>query len=243
MKQKVLITGASGRIGHILCSAWKDSEQYEIFGIDKTGIEDVAQCNLSRFEELETVFKNLSPIDTIIHLAADSRIDAPWESVLENNILATKNVYQSARLFDVPKVIFASTNHVTGGYEADPEVLDGKKLVTVHDPLRPDSDYAVSKVFGEALARSYQEVFDISSVCLRIGSVLTDDDPTTMPRTLRTWLSYRDTLQLFQCALQAQINFGIYYGVSANTRRFWDIENARREIGFEPFDNAETYAG
>jgi uronate dehydrogenase len=38
------------------------------------------------------------------------------------------------------------------------------------------------------------------------------------------------------------VKFGIYYGISNNTRAYWDTENARKEIGYAPEDNAEDYA-
>jgi uronate dehydrogenase len=40
----------------------------------------------------------------------------------------------------------------------------------------------------------------------------------------------------------ASVKFGIYYGISNNTRAYWDTENARKEIGYAPEDNAEDYA-
>ena len=43
--------------------------------------------------------------------------------------------------------------------------------------VRPDSLYGVSKVFGEALGRYYSERYGMRVICVRIGSVLQDDDP------------------------------------------------------------------
>ena len=38
------------------------------------------------------------------------------------------------------------------------------------------------------------------------------------------------------------IRWGIYYGISANARAYWDITNAVTELGYRPKDNAEDYA-
>jgi hypothetical protein len=38
----------------------------------------------------------------------------------------------------------------------------------------------------------------------------------------------------------ADVKFGIYYGVSNNKRRFWDISNAEAEIDFHPEDDASV---
>ena len=42
-------------------------------------------------------------------------------------------------------------------------------------------------------------------------------------------------------AAPASVGFAILYGVSANTWRFWDIEDARTLIGYEPADDAEQW--
>lgn len=114
------------------------------------------------------------------------------------------------------------------------------KLISIHDPVRPNSDYGSSKAFGEAIARQYFELHKIQSICLRIGAVLSDNDPTEdkTGRNLKIWLSHRDLLQLIKKALFSDIKFGIYYGVSNNKGKFWDISNARKELGYQPSDDA-----
>jgi hypothetical protein len=34
------------------------------------------------------------------------------------------------------------------------------------------------------------------------------------------------------------VPFGVYYGVSDNRGRFWDIANARTDLGYDPQDDA-----
>jgi uronate dehydrogenase len=84
----------------------------------------------------------------------------------------------------------------------------------------------------------------MEAVCLRIGSVLEKDPPGKDPLHRATWLSHRDLCQLLTRALlagEAFPGFGIYCGVSENTRRFWKLENAHRELGFHPEDDAEQF--
>ena len=75
---------------------------------------------------------------------------------------------------------------------------------------------------------------------MRIGAVLKDDDPTTDARNLRIWLSHRDLVQLVEKSLAANIPFGIYYGISNNKGAFYDLSNARDELGFVPEDDASA---
>ena len=79
-------------------------------------------------------------------------------------------------------------------------------------------------------------------LCLRIGTVNRDDRPANA-RQFATLLTHRDLVQLVRRCLQApeELAFGVYYGVSANTWRFWDLEDAARELGYVPEDDAERW--
>jgi len=204
-------------------------------------------ADIADFEQVEDVFHVFSTITYVVHLAADPRHDADWHSVLRNNIHGTRNIFEAARLHGIKRVIFASSNHVTGAYEGDPPTLhrqSNPKLISVKDDPQPDGFYGISKLTGEAIARYYFDYHHIEAVCLRIGSVLEPDDPTKNERHLSTWLSHRDLVQLVRKALTAMEpfpGFGIYYGVSNNSRRFWDISSALGELGYSPEDNASSF--
>lgn len=231
---KILITGINGKIGKILKN---NLNAHEIYGIDIKGdfTSEVFNVDLSNTTDLERVFLKIPKIDCIVHLAAESLPESSWESVLERNIIGTKNIYECAKKFSIPKIIFASTNRITEGYENDQEK---NYLISVSDPVRPLSFYATSKIFGEAVARMYYESFGVKSICLRIGSLVEDDNPKINPRYKKTWISHRDFIHLIERSFVSQIGFGIYYGVSNNKEKFWDISNAKKELGYEPKDNA-----
>ena len=72
--------------------------------------------------------------------------------------------------------------------------------------IRPDSYYGVSKGFGEALGSYYSDYFDISSINIRIGFVISDDDPTFSPIGLNLWLSHRDLSQIIEKAINVSLN-------------------------------------
>lgn len=242
---RLLITGINGLIGGILSEALQDA--YDVVGLDQTGSfsERVLQIDIADYEQVAAVFRQFSPLEYVVHLAADASVEAPWDSILQSNIAGTRNVFEAAREFGARRVIFASSNHVTGAYEGfAPDLHLHKEFepekITIQDPIRPDSYYGVSKAFGEALARYYSARWGIEFVCLRIGSLLAEDDPTRSARHRKTWLSQRDLVQLVRRSLESNVVFGIYYGVSDNKGAFWDISNARRELGYAPQDDAST---
>ena len=241
--ERLFITGVNGLIGSVLRHSLKAS--YDIWGLDRAVpfSERVAQANVRHYDQVIEAFQRAAPFRQLVHLAANPQMDAGWESVLRDNIQGTRNVFEAAREMGVNRVVFASSNHVTGAYEGfSPDLFlhrQGEPVpISVEDPIRPDSYYGVSKAFGEALARYYSARWGMACVCLRIGSVLKDDDPTTEARHRKTWLSHRDLAQLVGRSLASNVPFGIYYGVSANRGAFWDISNARRELGYEPIDDA-----
>ncbi len=241
MTARLLITGSSGLIGGIL---WKGlSEAYELYGLDYRPGSTAAnqfQADITEPERVEAAFDRIPDLKYVIHLAGESRADADWQSAFHINIGGTKNVYAAAQRHGVGRVIFASSNHVTGAYEGFPPTLHMRPpatLLTAHDPIRPDGFYGVSKATGEAIARMYFEVYGLESVCLRIGSVNEEDAPSGNPRLRSTWLSHLDLVTLVKCSLEAEVKFGIYYGVSNNLKRFWDISDAERELGYHPVDD------
>ena len=246
-KPVVLITGSEGQVGKPLVRGLADD--FEVYGLDIVGKPgpQLHLADVSKMEQIRGVFEAIPDVSYLIHLAADHRVDADWESVLKNNIIGTKIVYECAREFGVEKVVFASSNHVTGGYEGFPPTLHespNPTPVTINDAARPDGDYASSKVFGEAVARQYYDLFGIHSMCLRIGTVVENDDPTIDPtsRFLKTWLSHRDLVQIVKKYLTSDVEFGIYYGVSDNAGRYWDISNATSDLSYVPEDDSSTLA-
>jgi nucleoside-diphosphate-sugar epimerase len=240
---RILITGINGLIGSILREALE--KDHELFGLDRAGLfsDRVMAADIAEYRQLEEAVRKFSPLDCIVHLAGNPNLTASWEDVLGANIIGTRHVFEAARQHEVRRVIFASSNHVTGAYEGLPEnpVLHRQPeppKISPDDPIRPDSDYSLSKAFGEAAARYYCARWGIEAICLRIGAVLKDDDPKSDVRDRKVWLSHRDLVQLVEKSLRANVMFGIYYGVSNNKGAFWDISNARIELGYEPVDDA-----
>jgi nucleoside-diphosphate-sugar epimerase len=239
---KLLITGHGGLIGKILWHGLADA--FALYGVDvclSEKTENVFRADISNPEQVKAVFERISGLAYVVHLAGDPRVNADWQSVLVNNIAGTKTLYDAAKAHGVKRVIFASSNHVTGAYEGFPPSLHTQSnpaLITPQHPIRPDGYYGVSKAAGEAIARMYYELHGLESVCLRIGSVLKDDDPSKDAHSQSTWLSHRDLVQLVKKSLLAEVGFAVYYGVSNNRKRFWDISHAMTEIAYQPEDDA-----
>jgi uronate dehydrogenase len=170
----------------------------------------------------------------VVHLAGVSG-ESTWPAISRANIEGTYAVLEAARRAGVQRVVLASSNHATGW-----TTRPGSGLLRETDaPPRPDTYYGMSKVAMEALGSLYADRYGMDVVCLRIGTSAAEP---TMTRHLATWLSHDDTVSLVHAALSAPSpGFAVVWGVSANTRNWWDL-TAARALGYEPKDDAEVYA-
>jgi nucleoside-diphosphate-sugar epimerase len=250
--RKVLVTGSGGLIGRALFSELGDS--FDFTGLDVVPVTDTGvQVMVGNLSDLDSVQKAFEGIDAVVHLGADSNQNAPWSSVLPNNLIATRNVFEACRVAGVKRVVYASSNHAVGMHELDDPYsrirtgdysgVDPDNIPQIDHTvqIRPDGQYGISKAFGEATGAYYAENFGLEVACLRIGTVNRDNRPMEV-RQLATWCSHRDVLQLIQRCLEVQpLQFDIFYGVSNNKWRFWDIDHARKVLGYAPQDNGEDY--
>ena len=243
---KVLVTGASGRIGRAFREFYRDYYSLRLVEhktpVSASDTEEVISADIT---DLQSMLKAMKGMEAVVHLAADPRVSAPWDSILRLNIIGTYNVFESARLSGVKKIVFASSNHACGYAVRELDIIGPDA------PIRPDSLYGVSKIFGEALGRYYSDKFGISVICLRIGachdpdrlfkSAFSNSRKALYPpeKYLAMWISRRDIAQLIHRSLEADLKFGIFYGTSNNKRRIFDLSSAEEKLGYKPQDSIE----
>ena len=250
-KKKVLVTGAAGRIGSVIRRFL--GEKYELSSLDIVEVKGI-ESHVAGLAELDAIRPAFEGKDAVVHLGGDARGEAPFDSVLRNNILGTQNIFEAAREAGVGRVVFASTNHVVGYYPEKEEpykaVFEGRfaeirqpvRLLTT-DLIRPCCHYGVGKALGEALGSYYHDRYGISCICLRIGGVLMEERWWQERGSgLAMWLSHRDAAQLIERSIDAppSVGYSIVYGMSNNTLRIHEIESAERILGYRPQDDAGT---
>ena len=246
MVEEVLLTGASGHVGQAILERLADDYRWRLYDREHPGEDAPGAVFVGDITDEPQLEEAIDGVDAIIHLAADPRPEAPWQSVLTNNIDGAQTVFRKAAEAGVDKLAFASSNHVVGGYETpertpemyrehDRDRLDGTELP------RPGNLYGVSKATGEVLGRYYADTTDLDVVCVRIGNLTRGQPPKDYERGQAMWLSYRDCAHLFDCCLRGTYDFLIVYGISNNDRRFYSLEPARTHLGYDPQDNSAAY--
>ncbi|MGS0561623.1 NAD-dependent epimerase/dehydratase family protein [Microbacterium aurugineum] len=234
MMTTVLYTGGTGRMGRVIREglasrydrvvlfARTDTDE-SLFPGEEVVIGDLA--------DLDALTAAAEGVDVIVHLGGIAD-EASFEEIRRVNIDGTYHVYEAARRAGVRRVVYASSNHVVGFHPAE-AVLDESAS------LRPDTFYGVSKAFGEALASLYHDKWGVESVLVRIGTFRPEPEDR---RQLALWLSWRDGVELFRCAIEsAPVGCAVVYGCSANTGRWWNGDAGWAAIGYVPRDDAADH--
>lgn len=231
--RRILLTGAAGGLGQVLRETLQAhahivrASDISPMAPSRGAHEEVINCNLA---DKAAVAALVNDVDAIVHFGGIS-VERPFEEILEANIRGTYHIYEAARQKGVKRIVFASSNHVTGFYPQEVE-LDA------HSQRRPDGYYALSKAYGEDLAAFYYDRYGVETVSLRIGSSF--PEPRNR-RMLSTWLSYADLDHLVARALLAEgVGHSVVYGVSNNKQRWWSNRHAAH-LGFAPQDSAEAF--
>ncbi|MFF7993291.1 NAD-dependent epimerase/dehydratase family protein [Kitasatospora xanthocidica] len=229
----VLITGAAGRIGACLRESLP-GYGYRLRCFDRLPVPGEPGAVTAELRDAEALAAAMEGVDAVVHLAGIPG-EAPFADILAANIDGTYRLYDAARAAGVRRIVNAGSNHAVGFTERP---ADGS-IVPVDTPQRPDTYYGLSKCFGENLASLYADRHGIETVSLRIGSFA--PEPRSV-RMLATWLSPGDCARLVHAALTAPVDgHTVAYGISANTRAWWDLTSARA-LGYQPLDDAEAFA-
>lgn len=230
--RRLLLTGAAGGLGRVLRPRLKSC-------CDTLRVSDIAdlgmaaqgeELRLARLQDKAAVLALLEGVDAVVHLGGIS-VEGPFEPILEANILGAYHLYEAARIHGVGRIVFASSNHVTGFYKQS-QTIDATM------PVRPDGYYGLSKAFGENLAQFYFDRYGVETVSLRIGSSFAEPADRRM---LATYLSFDDLERLIVAGLSAPVvGHSIVYGMSDNALTWWDNTPARH-VGYRPHDSSEPF--
>lgn len=231
--KKLVLTGAAGRLGSYLrepLSKMCDELVSTDIAADIGKLYDGETYMMADLSSLDAMLEVLAGAEMVVHFGAIGD-EAPWDDILQSNIIGAYNVWEAAYRCGVKRVVYASSVHAVGMHKKTDTIgLDA--------PHRPDTYYGLAKCFSEDLASLYWDKRGIEAVCMRIFSCAQANNA----RSIGTWLSYDDLIHLVERSIDSPVvGFSIVYGISNNDRAVVDNTKAGH-LGYRPKDNAEVFA-
>jgi nucleoside-diphosphate-sugar epimerase len=174
MNTLVLVTGGGGFIGsHIVDRLVKEGHRVRILDNFSTGKEENIAHIVEKIEiirgdilDLKTCLKATQGVDIVLHQAALPSVQRSIKDPLTTfqvNALGTLNLLIASKDNKVKRFVYASSSSVYGDNPMLPKRED-----MLPSPLSP---YAVSKLVGEMLCKSFHKTYGLSTVSLRYFNV------------------------------------------------------------------------
>lgn len=180
----ILVTGAAGFIGSHVCEHFlrggntvigldnfdnfysREIKEQNIAEIKKNSAFYFYEIDIRDQESLRNLFTKHN-FDLVIHLAAKAGVRPSMDAIAEYydvNVNGTLSLLEIMKLFNVTKVIFASSSSVYGNNFKVPF----SEIDRVDNPISP---YAATKKSGELLCHVYSHLFGFDITCLRLFTV------------------------------------------------------------------------
>ncbi|MBN3040115.1 MAG: GDP-mannose 4,6-dehydratase [Candidatus Omnitrophica bacterium] len=173
--KKVLVTGAEGFVGsHLVEGLLSKGAKVKAFVLYNSfnswgWLDALVPGKLKKIEVIlgdirnpQSVNNAVSGTDMVFHLAALIGIPFSYHSqdmYVDTNIKGTLNVLQSARAFNLEKMVHTSTSEVYGTAQYVP--------MDEEHPIVPQSPYAATKAAADYLALSFYKSFNLPVTTLR----------------------------------------------------------------------------
>lgn len=252
----VLVTGSAGRIGRAAVRALV-AAGHNVIGFDQSDRANPPGNYLkASLTDADALLQAASGVDCLVHLAAapdDARFprgeppddgDNFLSELLPSNVVGTYHVMEAARKVKVKRVILASTGQVIEGHRQD-----GNVPVTAAASVRPRYLYACTKVFLEAIGQVYGVRHGIEVLAVRLGWCPRDRGHVREIAGERVfqdvYLSPNDAGRFIAAAVGAETlpAYAVVYATSRPPHSLqYDLEPARKLIGYEPLESWPTGA-
>lgn len=223
----VLVTGSSGAIGRPVCAELARQGDM-VRGFDRVQAEEPQEMFLGEIEQAEHVRQAMQGMDAVIHLAANP-YDAPFPELIGPNVLGLYHVLDAARAEGVKRVVLASSVQVVG-------TRSDRRLKA--EQRAPSNHYALTKVLAEDMGAMYSQRFGLEVIAARIGWMVRDEREARKMQELRLfhiYVSRADVASFFSLSVHAEFSgFSVLWAVGADGRERFDLEPARRAIGYDP---------
>ncbi|MCX5757159.1 MAG: NAD(P)-dependent oxidoreductase [Candidatus Hydrogenedentes bacterium] len=248
MRRRILITGASGRLGSAVVRLWRDT--HDVIPFDLREPADPSDSFiLGSISDPEAVTRAMADADTVVHCAAIPGTRKPYHSVIETNVMGTFHVLEAAgRNPRVERFIYISSVMYHGLSESP---FTNRPLYLPIDEDHPSlamDYYACSKAQAEYWCRAYVRRFNKPLVAIRPPWIIGMDMEATFAAQpaagvphLNDYIGVTDLAGAMACAIDYEPPDGFdVFLVHAEDQRSTtrSMELAERHFPGVPLDRA-----
>lgn len=201
MKQKIIVTGTSGRIGEAI-AANLFSGNYSVIGIDKIpGKFTTHICDINDLDQINSIFEGAT---AIIHTAA---LHAPHVGKVSDldfrrvNIDGTKYLAELAIKYKIDRFVFTSTTAIYG-YAT--QITDGATWITEETISQPKTIYHTSKIEAELVLKEISHSSQLKVAIIRMSRCFPEAANLMACYRLHRGVDKRDVAQAHKLALELQ---------------------------------------
>jgi uronate dehydrogenase len=228
---KVLVTGSAGAVGRPVCAELVRRGHW-VRGFDRSESPGAPnEAIVGDLLDADAVGRAMQSMEVLVHLAAEPH-DVDFTELVGPNVLGLYHVMRAAREEKVRRVVLASSIQVLSRRRGP-----GPASVDFADP---GNHYALTKVWAEQMGRMYSRRFGLSVLCVRIAWLVRDVGEARTMVTLgkpRLYLSADDAGRFFARAVEADgIDYAVVYAASRGGEGVFDMEPAKRLLGYEARD-------
>lgn len=231
----VVVTGSAGRVGQTVVEELRARGQ-AVRGFDRVPTPGVGDSVVGDIADLGACARACAGAHTLIHLAATPDDDDFMTRLLPDNLVGLYNMMEAARVAGVRRLILPSSGQVSWW-----RAHSGPWPIHPDEAVAPKYWYAATKMFMEAIGRSYAEVHGQSVIVARLGwcprTKAQVEEIAASEWAQDVYLSPADSGRFFACAVEApeDLKFAIVYATSRPLHVLrYDLEPTRRLLGYEP---------
>ena len=228
---KVLVTGSAGSVGRPVCRELA-RRGHEVRGLDRVPTPDVPDAIVGDIADPEPVHAAMRGVQAVVHLAAEPN-DTEFSRLVGPNVVGLYNVMNAAREERVRRAVLASSVQVH--WNRPPGSLPARV-----DEASPGNHYALTKLWAEDLGAMYARRFEMSVIAVRLSWLVRNPDEARRFVAIdrkELFFSHRDAGRFFALAVETPgIDYAVVYASSIDGAKAYDLEPARRLLGYEPED-------
>jgi uronate dehydrogenase len=229
----ILVTGGTGEVARGILPFLERDFGLRLLALDAPA--DDPRCLRADLLDWEGLTRAMQGVGAVLHLAVASGHAGIYEDDAFNdrrfdvNVKGTFHVFEAARRAGVRRIVHVSSLMVVWGHGAE-------GLVPGDASPRPVGTYALTKTLSEEIARHYALAHGLAVITLRMAAPLDLSDPHLKGRRVRPQqVPFPDLAQAFAKALTVPLSgYQVVTIVGESSRRTWDLEPARRILGYVP---------